>query len=184
MKFTHKQPCACGGIFRFTAYGTGRWSSAACPECGTAGGLTDPLSVSVTTERLLYRSKAELEDGDYTLSIVIAVMAVESFLARLFFKVKGMDCFATRFSWHTEAQEKAWEVEYPRKGGFTGPRLCFQGNNWSAFRRVCCQECSRKQNRGRIPWCSQSFRKTILPERTFSSSQSNRALGLCEHKPG
>jgi hypothetical protein len=81
----------------------------------------DPLSVSVTTERLLYRSKAELERGDYSLSIVIGTMAVESFLTRLFFKVKGMDSYATRFVWPTEAQEKAWEVEYPRKGGFTGP---------------------------------------------------------------
>jgi hypothetical protein len=48
-------------------------------------------------------------------------MAVESFLTRLFFKVKGMDSYATAFVWPTEAQEKAWEVEYPKKGGFTGP---------------------------------------------------------------
>jgi hypothetical protein len=103
------------------AYGGGRWASATCQECGAAGGLIDPLSVSVTTERLLYRSNAELEAGEYTLSIVIGVMAVESFLARLFFKVRGMDCFAATFVWPTEAQEKAWEAEYPRKGGFTGP---------------------------------------------------------------
>jgi hypothetical protein len=48
-------------------------------------------------------------------------MAIESFLTRLFFKVKGMDSYATTFSWPTEAQEKAWEAEYPKKGGFTGP---------------------------------------------------------------
>ncbi len=69
----------------------------------------------------MYRSKAELEGGDYSVSIVIGTMAVESFLTRLFFKVKGMDSYATTFTWPTEAQEKAWEVEYPRKGGFTGP---------------------------------------------------------------
>jgi HEPN domain-containing protein len=77
--------------------------------------------VSVTAERLLYRSKQELSRGDYTLSIVIGTMAVESYLTRLFFKVKGMDSYATTFTWPTEAQEKAWESEYPKKGGFTGP---------------------------------------------------------------
>jgi HEPN domain-containing protein len=86
-----------------------------------AGAQFNPLSVSVTAERLLYRAKHELESGDYTLSIVIGTMAVESFLTRLFFKVKGMDCYAATFTWPTEAQEKAWENEYPRKGGFTGP---------------------------------------------------------------
>lgn len=94
---------------------------AVCPKCGAAASLIDPLSVSVTTERLLYRSKAELERGDYSLSIVIGTTAVESFLTRLFFKVKGMDVLATSFTWPTEAQEKAWEFEYPKKGGFTVP---------------------------------------------------------------
>ncbi len=105
----------------FVTYGDGRWPAVVCSKCGTAAGLIDPLSVSVTTERLLHRSKAELERGDYSLSIVIGTMAVESFLTRLFFKVKGMDSYATTFAWPTEAQEKAWEVEYPKKGGFTGP---------------------------------------------------------------
>jgi len=86
-----------------------------------AGGQINPLSVSVTAERLLNRSKLELDGGDYTLSILIGTMAVESFLTRLFFRVKGMDSFATTFTWPTEAQEKQWENEYPRKGGFTSP---------------------------------------------------------------
>jgi hypothetical protein len=86
-----------------------------------AGAQFNPLSVSVTAERLLFRSKQELEAGDYTLSIVIGAMAVESFLTKLFFKVKGMDNYALTFTWPTEAQEKDWENEYPRKGGFTGP---------------------------------------------------------------
>lgn len=121
MKFTQEKSCDCGGSFPFVTYGDGPWPTVVCPRCGAAAGQIDPLSVSVTAERLLYRSKAELEGGDYSVSIVIGTMAVESFLTRLFFKVKGMDSYATTFTWPTEAQEKAWEVEYPRKGGFTGP---------------------------------------------------------------
>jgi hypothetical protein len=81
----------------------------------------DPLSVSVTAERLLYRSKAELERGEFSLSIVIGTMAVESYLTRLFLKLKQMDNFATSFNLPTVEQEAAWEAEYPRKGGFSGP---------------------------------------------------------------
>jgi hypothetical protein len=121
MKFTQEKPCKCGGSFPFITYGDDPWPAVVCPKCGAAAGQIDPLSVSVTTERLLYRSRAELEGGDYSLSIVIGTMAVESFLTRLFFKVKGMDTYATTFTWPTDMQEKAWEAEYPRKGGFTGP---------------------------------------------------------------
>lgn len=81
----------------------------------------NPLSVSVTAERLLYRSKAELEGGDYSLSIVIAVMAVESYLTRLFLKLKGMDSYASSFNLPTATQEEMWEKEYPRSGGFSSP---------------------------------------------------------------
>jgi hypothetical protein len=83
--------------------------------------MMDPLSVSVTAERLLFRSKAELESGDYSLAIVIAVMAIESFLTRLYLKLKGMDTYASTFSLPTPAQEVEWEREYPRSGGFSGP---------------------------------------------------------------
>ena len=121
MKFTQQMPCDCGGSFPFVTYGDGGWPTVVCPKCGAAAGQIDPLSVSVTAERLLYRSKAELEGGDYSLSIVIGAMAVESFLTRLFLRVKGMDSYTTTFTWPTEADEKAWEVEYPKKGGFTGP---------------------------------------------------------------
>ncbi len=48
-------------------------------------------------------------------------MAVESFMTRLFLRVKGMDNYAATFTWPTEADEKEWEVEYPKKGGFTIP---------------------------------------------------------------
>lgn len=121
MKFVQDMPCSCGGVFPFATYGEAQWPTVVCTKCGMAGGQINPLSVSVTAERLLNRSKLELDGGDYTLSILIGTMAVESFLTRLFFRVKGMDSFATTFTWPTEAQEKQWENEYPRKGGFTSP---------------------------------------------------------------
>jgi hypothetical protein len=121
VKFDQEMPCTCGGVFPFATYGEAPWPTVTCTKCGMAGGQINPLSVSVTAERLLNRSKQELQEGDYTLSIVIGTMAVESFLTRLFFKVKGMENYAMTFNWPTAAQEKAWENEYPRKGGFTGP---------------------------------------------------------------
>lgn len=121
MKFTIEQVCSCGGRFVFSAYGDAKFGQAKCTHCPKTTYLIDPLSVSVTAERLVYRSKAELENGDYSLSVVIAVMAVESYLTRLFLKLKGMDSYAATFNLPTAAEEAKWEKEYPRSGGFRGP---------------------------------------------------------------
>ena len=121
MKFTIEKECDCGGRYVFCAYGDADFGSATCAKCGKSAHLMNPLSVSVTAERLLYRSKAELESGEYSLSIVIAVMAIESFLTRLFLKLKGMDSYASTFNLPTAAQETDWEIEYPRSGGFSSP---------------------------------------------------------------
>lgn len=121
MKFTDARLCGCGGQYIFVAYGDGAFETANCTNCGKPGYLCDPLSVSVTAERLLHRSKAELENGDYSLSIVIAVMAVESYTTRLFIKLKGMDSYETNSRLPTLDQEIEWEKEYPRSGGFAGP---------------------------------------------------------------
>jgi hypothetical protein len=77
MKFAIDMKCACGGRYVFSAYGDAEFGSAVCTKCGSPGHLSDPTSVSVTAERLLYRSKAELEASDYSLATAIAVMAVE-----------------------------------------------------------------------------------------------------------
>lgn len=121
MKFNGERACECGGVYPFSTYGEAPWPVVSCSACGKAAGQINLLSVSVTAERLLYRSKAEFESGDYSLAIVIGTMAIESYLTRLFFKVKGMDYYSQSFAWPTEAQEKTWEVEYPKKGGFSGP---------------------------------------------------------------
>jgi hypothetical protein len=121
MKFAINKPCDCGGQYVFSAYGDVEFGSATCSNCRKSTHLMNPLSVSLTAERLLYRSKAELESGDYSLSLVIAVMAIESYLTRLFLKLKGMDSYASTFSLPTPTQEVEWEKEYLRSGGFSGP---------------------------------------------------------------
>lgn len=120
MKFEHEIKCLCGSQVVFSAYGDAPFEGT-CANCGAVGPLIEPLSVSVTAERLLYRSRSELQNGDYTLAIVIAVMAVESYLTRLFLKLKGMDNYATTFKLPTAVEEAAWEGEYPRSGGFPSP---------------------------------------------------------------
>ena len=57
MKFTIEQECDCGGRYVFCAYGDADFGSATCPKCGKSAHLMNPLSVSVTAERLLYRSR-------------------------------------------------------------------------------------------------------------------------------
>jgi hypothetical protein len=121
MKFTIEKPCGCGGRYAFSAYGDGEFGSAECSKCGKPAHLVNPLSVSVTAERLLHRSKAELEGGDFSLSILMGTIAVESYLTRLFLKLKGMDSYAATFNLPTAAQEADWEKKYPRSGGFSGP---------------------------------------------------------------
>jgi hypothetical protein len=104
-----------------------RWPTVVCDKCGKGGGQIDPLSVSVIAERLLYRSLRELEAGECTLSIIIGTMAVESFLTRLFFKVRGLDCYHANFRWPNEEDEQAWEKEYKKLVGvFPGRQMWSQ----------------------------------------------------------
>ena len=121
MKFQHLQDCSCGGHYRFETSGDKSFKAGECSSCGKTAHLLDPLSVSVVAERLLHRSKSELDAGDNTLAILIAAIAVETFLTRLFMKIKKMDGLVVSFQWPTTADEEAWEAEYPRSGGFTGP---------------------------------------------------------------
>jgi len=121
MKFQYDQTCTCGGHLIFTTTGDSRFPSAECVSCGSSGHLIDPLSPSVVADRLIHRSKAELEGGDYSQAILLAAIAVETFLTQIFLKLKGMEHFAEGFTWPDEEQEAKWEQEYPRSGGFIGP---------------------------------------------------------------
>jgi HEPN domain-containing protein len=121
MKFTQNFLCSCGYKLPFSAYGDGDWSSIVCPICGNASGVIDPLSVSVTAERLLYRSETELEAGDYSLSILLSTIAVECFLPQMFIKLKEMKSLGEGFSLRTPENEEAWEREYGKRSGFENP---------------------------------------------------------------
>jgi hypothetical protein len=121
VNFRDEKPCECGGRYLFYASGDAEFGFGKCSTCGKSAHLMNGLSVSVTAERLLYRSKSELDNGDFSLSIIIGTMAVESFLTRLFLKLKKMDNYAAVSTFPTEGQEAEWESEYPRSGGFAGP---------------------------------------------------------------
>lgn len=121
MRFAYKRICECGGEIIFLATGEADFNPANCPSCAKPAILFNPLSVSVTAERLLYRSKAELEIGDFSLSVVIGTIAVESYLTRLFLKLKGMENYVATFQIPNKALEEEWEKEYPRSGGFLKP---------------------------------------------------------------
>ena len=129
------------------------------------------LSVSVTAERLLYRSKAEPDNGDYSLAIVIAVMAIESFLTRLYLKLKSMGSYLSSITFPTAAQEADWEEEYPRSGGFSSPiGLC--RNGWLARPSI-------------------SLWRTMRPQLAISCASTGRrpgpqerAIRVCERCPG
>jgi hypothetical protein len=117
MKFACKKPCTCGGCYQFSTYGDAPWPTVACTKCAIPANPLDNLSVSVTADRLIHRSKAELEEGDYSLSIVIGTMAVETFLTRMFLRLKHMD--AKIFNLPSPAQEEEWKRDFPRSGGFS-----------------------------------------------------------------
>jgi hypothetical protein len=122
MKFSQEIPCKCGGVFLFEKYGDGRWPVVSCTVCNKSASLMNHLSVDVTADCLLQRSKAELDNGDYTLSILISAIAVESFLTRMFLRQKGIAAHVFDRS-TLDAQQNEWKEEYRRrvKGGFTVP---------------------------------------------------------------
>ncbi|HEY2495554.1 MAG TPA: hypothetical protein VGK24_00675 [Candidatus Angelobacter sp.] len=169
MKFAVQQACNCGGQYLFLTYGDAEFGSATCSNCGNSAHLMDPLSVSVTAERLLYRSGAELGSGDYSLSIVIAVMAIESFLTRLFLKLKGMDSYASTFSFPTLAQEEQWEKEYPRSGGFSGPvGFVSQRLAGTTFDKFVAENAATKTIFSRLPNLSQKAPTQYFQNELFS----------------
>ena len=121
MKFTYEATCSCGSVVHFAATGDQPFGTGVCSSCGRVAHLVDPLSVCVTAEKLLYRSRAELQAGDFSLSIVIATIAVESYLTGLFLKLKGMENYALTFQLPSRSLKEQWETEYPRSGGFLKP---------------------------------------------------------------
>jgi len=140
MKFTVPVACSgCGCDFKTLGYGELTFPPATCPKCGQTIHIIDPLAISIVSERLLYRSKAELESGDFTMPIICGAMAIESALTRLFLKWREIEHGfpATRT---TDADRKGWEAEYRKgvgRGGFANSAnfvsKYFTGKSFDAF---------------------------------------------------
>lgn len=111
-------PVVCSGCsteFLTAGMGEGEISPATCPQCGVQIHIIDPLSVSVIAERLLYRSQRELEEGDFTLSILCSAIAVETAFTQAFMKWKSIEYLQANGNPAAEEQSDAWEDEYRKK---------------------------------------------------------------------
>jgi len=118
MKFTVPISCSvCGRDFSALGYGQLTFPPATC-TCGATIHVFDPLTISVVGERLLYRSQAELQSGDFTMPIICGAMAVETALTRVYLKWREIE---HGYGTATDADRKAWEGDYfngVRPGGF------------------------------------------------------------------
>ena len=121
MQFKNRVTCSCGASLEFETSGSERWSGLACPRCGAASHLLDPLSVSPVAERILARSFSELEAEDYTLSILFSAIAIETFIQAFYLKIKAMEEFEQSYP-PTSEQEERWGKEYKNLKAFL-PRL-------------------------------------------------------------
>lgn len=121
MKFSLPISCSsCGCNFAALGLADKKFPPAHCPQCGAAINIIDPLTFSIVSVRLLYRSQAELDGGDYTLSIICSAIAIEAALTQLFVKWKEID-HGYPATTPTDADREAWELEYRDKtkpGGF------------------------------------------------------------------
>jgi hypothetical protein len=118
MKFPIPVPCSsCGCDFEALGYGELTFPPAKCPQCGQTIHIVDPLTFSIVTVRLLYRGKAELENGDFTMPIICGAIAIEAALTQLFMKWKSIDHgFPV-----TDSDRAKWEKQYRDgvgRGGF------------------------------------------------------------------
>lgn len=110
MKFSIPVTCStCGSDLSATGYGEKSFSPVCCPTCRVAIFCVDPLSISIIADRLLSRSRAEIDGGDTTVSIICSAVAVEAALTQVFVKWKKIDQKALE---PTAAQRKEWENEY------------------------------------------------------------------------
>lgn len=118
MKFTVPVSCsACGCDFRALGYGQLTFPPATC-KCGAAIRVYDPLSISVVGERLLHRSQAELDGGDFTMAIICGAMAVESALTSVYVKWRELN---HGYGTASVADREAWVRDYitgTKRGGF------------------------------------------------------------------
>src|SRR3954452_14649550 len=78
MKFEIEIDCpSCAQSHFASAYAEEPIVSPTCPKCGNLSHVIDPLTVSIGAERALCRSHAELQSGDFSISIICSAIAVE-----------------------------------------------------------------------------------------------------------
>lgn len=115
MRFSIAVPCPqCGNPITVKAVGAQKLPDAKCTRCGAVLYSADSSTVSM---RVLHRAQQEIDNGDFTLSIILSAMAVECEIATLFFKWKRVDFHMADTSRDvrvTEEQEQEWENEFRR----------------------------------------------------------------------
>jgi hypothetical protein len=109
MKFSFPVTCGCGETFPVHVSGTQFPKAAHCPECHSSIWLVEPLG-NVVGMAILGRAATELQSGDWTLSIVLAAMAIECDMAYLFMKWRGIDLMDKRMP--GDADRDAWEKQW------------------------------------------------------------------------
>jgi hypothetical protein len=109
MKFSFPVTCACGETFPVHVTGTQLPKSAQCPKCESSIWLVEPLG-NVVGMAILGRAETELKNGDWTLTIVLAAMAVECELVYLFMKWNRIDLILVRNP--TDADDEGWEKQW------------------------------------------------------------------------
>ena len=78
MKFSLPVKCAQGHEFTVAVYDDEDFPVAVCPHCDTPGHVFEQLTMSREGERLLHRSKAEMDSGDFTLSIICSAVQLSA----------------------------------------------------------------------------------------------------------
>jgi hypothetical protein len=106
MKFSFPVTCACGETFLVHISGTQFPNSVQCPKCNTSIGLVEPLG-NIVGMAILGRAATELKSGDWTLTIVLAAMALECELVYLFMKWNRIDLMLIRNP--TDEDDEGWE---------------------------------------------------------------------------
>jgi hypothetical protein len=120
MKFSFPVTCGCGETFSVHVSGTQLPEDAQCPKCHHQIWLVEPLG-NVVGMAILGRAATELQNGDWTLTIVLGAMAVECDMAYLFMKWKRIDVMSTRTP--TDADEETWEKQWRDKVRTVAARL-------------------------------------------------------------
>jgi len=118
MKHSWPVKCGCGQAINLEAAGTKDFPSVQCPKCGNT---IVPIADALVHKRIFNRGYMELQDGDFTLAIVFAAMAVECYVAYLYLKWKGIDHGLSGQS-VSSAEEDSWADDL-RKWNSVGARF-------------------------------------------------------------